>query len=160
RTCFVSGAPYLTPDLLIPRDLSLCPRYTFDTDDFKDPDSIASNIYAQVTVNGQLVAAVIDSGCHKSVLLGSVFDALPDTLPVIKTKIALTDGSGASAYRIRGTSRVSVSIAGMTADLNVAVCDHFFAQCILGLDFLVPNKICLNSEKLSVDSPLGSTPFR
>jgi len=157
-----AGKGHITVDELGPRDLQQCPQYQPALDDREAALGLPSNIFAQAHVNGQPMAALVDSGAAVTLIHGRVYDSLPERLrpPLMPPSRTLSTASGGADFAVRGVVQLQIAIAGVAGDVLVTVCDNVCAQCLLGRDFLVKYGVTPCMMDLCVKTSVGATPFR
>ena len=147
--------------LLGPRDLSECPVYTRATDDLSCLSALPSNIFAQALVNGFKVAAVVDTGARVTLLHGAVFDEMPASVrpSLVPSQLQYVSATGTSDFAVRGVGRMTVTIAGVSGEVLVTICDQLHVQCLIGDDFLLRYGVSPCRDDLCVRSAHGTTPY-
>ena len=145
-------------ETLGPRDLSAFRPY-----EGLAPDAAAApNLFAQTRVNGEPIAAIMDSGAGTTLMNGAIFDSIPGTasLPLLPSLLDFQSAlAGQANFDVRGVVALTVEIAGISAMARVTVVDNLGAQCLLGADFMLRNRIRLDYDAILVTSPRGTTPF-
>ena len=147
--------------VLGPRDLSMCPLYTRTTDDLSCLSALPSSIFAQALINGHKIAAVVDTGARVTLLHGDVFDELPvsDRPALAPSHLKYVSAAGTSDFAVRGVARMCITIAGVSGDVLVTVCDRLHVQCLIGDDYLLRYSVSPCRDDLCVRSQQGTTPY-